>query len=306
VPDAYRQRLTDWVIRGNALFIIYGSGTTGDRFNSSLGELAGVTIEGDLPKSVSRAGYYSLNAVDDSHPIFSVFDHEAGQLPQIRFYALPQVRLEQHQRILMRLSGDHPGLVESSVGKGTVLTLLAPISPEYSDIVGHAFFVPFMSRTVEYLTRRLSSYEVNLEVGQSLQRGVVIKGAVSMPLIMQSPDSTETTIPPTESTGGLVYRPAPLTLPGVYRTSYLGSEVDRFALNVPAEEGDLGAVEPDQLATALNLPNWQTLDYEADPAKALAEIRHGRELWKYFLWLALILVAIEMLLARSQPEPEES
>jgi hypothetical protein len=305
LAETYVERLKTFVNRGRSLLITMGGSTDPDFFNSRWADLAGVVIDEPMKTNVSRAGYFALSSYETEHPVFSVFDTEDNTPPEIKFYTLPRVHTTDDARTLMLFSGDRPALVENSFGRGKLLTFTGPIDPALSDLAGHAFFVPFVSRCVEYLTSRLVGFDLDDFTGDRLSRSVVIRGSVSMPLQVLAPDSITNSVPPEENSGALVYRPPVTDLPGIYRTSYLGREVDRFALNVRPVEGDLAAVDIDQLAIALGVEDYQTLADGTQLATIVAEWRFGKELWQLFLWLAVILMVLEMLLARSRNREEE-
>ncbi|MBD3404492.1 VWA domain-containing protein, partial [candidate division GN15 bacterium] len=151
VPERYVDRLKLFTRRGNALFVVYGSNTDIDSFNRMWSEVTGVVYDQSINPNPSRAGFYTLGSMDMTHPVFSVFGFDQNEPPQIKFYTLPQLQLLEDTRTLMRFTGDRPALVERRFGSGRVLTFTGPTAPEYSDLVGHAFFVPFVSRVAEYL-----------------------------------------------------------------------------------------------------------------------------------------------------------
>lgn len=303
--EPYISRMRNYVSSGRALFLTYGPASETGFFNTTWAEISGVVIDEPLPVQVSRAGYYTIAGVETEHPVFEVFDFPGGKLPEVRFYGLPKLHLRDTARTLMRFSGDRPALIEHEYGRGQVLTLAGPIDPRYSDLAGHAFFVPLITRSVEYLTARLSRFDLDLTVGTAIRRSLPIADAVTMPLVMTTPDSGEFRITPETGSGRPTYQPQPVNEPGVYHVTYLGREVDRLTLNLPPDEGDLEAVDRDQLAVAIGADDYHTLDYEAQVKASLAQLRFGRELWPWFVWLAVILMAAEMLLARSRAAREE-
>jgi len=93
-------------------------------------------------------------------------------------------------------------------------------------------------------------------------------------------------------------------LPGIYRISYLGREIDRFAVNLDPAEGNLSATDVDQFASALGAREYQLLSQSRNLAAAISEMRFGKELWQIFLWAAVILLLSEMLLSRTAPTEE--
>lgn len=305
LAEPYFGRMRNYVASGRPLLLTYGPTSETGFFNANWAEVSGVVIDEPLPPQVSRAGYYTLAGVDTEHPIFEVFDFPEGALPEVKFYGLPKLHLRDTVRTLMRFSGDRPALIENQFGRGQVLTLTGPIDPRYSDLAGHAFFVPLITRSVEYLTTRLSRFDLDLTVGTAIRRSLPLTEAVTMPLVMTTPDSGEFRIMPETDSRSLTYQPYPVEWLGIYRVTYLGREVDRFALNLPPAEGDLETVDRDQLALAIGADKYHTLEYDDQVEASVAQLRFGRELWPWFVWMALIFMAAEMLLARSRAAREE-
>ncbi len=305
IGDSYIERLWSFVDRGKSLFVTYSADTDIDYFNSKWAQATGITFDQAAKKSFTRAGYYTFSSVNLEHPIFSVFGFREGRPPEVKFYTLPRLSVAGDTRVLLRFTGDRPALVENRYGNGHVLTFTGPMAPTFSDLTGHAFFVPFVSRIIEYLAADLSTVELKLLVGDPIVRSVNIRGSVQASLLLQTPDSSVYSIPPEEESDRLVFRPMPTDQPGIYRVSYLGQEVDRFALNINPAESDLTAVDSDQMKTALGLDESHQFEPGTDLAAAVSELRFGKELWQLLLWIVAGLLLAEMLLARGS-DTEES
>jgi len=300
------RRLKSYVRAGRPLMVTYSALTEGSFFNAELAELTGVTIEEGVPSAVSRAGFYTLDSYDPEHPILEAFQFTDGKLPLLKFYGLPKVAVGESATSIMQFSGNRPALVESEYDKGKVLTFLGPVEPTHSDIAGHAFFVAFTSRMVEYLTSSLSVVEFDRTVGERVVRRLDISDGLELAPVLIAPDSSERRIPIVEEAGRVTIALDDATLPGIYRVTHLGREVDRFALNLPTQEGTQDFVELDQLAAAVGASEFQVLEKPTQIATVIGEMRFGKELWSLFLWLAAILLAIEMLLARSKGVEESA
>ncbi len=306
LPETYVTRLRSFVRRGKSLLMTYDLSTDISEFNRRWSDVTGVAFDEAAPRDFSRAGYYTLETFKVEHPVFSVFRFEENEPPQIKFFTLPRARALDEGRTLAEFSGGRAALVLSMFGEGRVLTFTGPVLPLYGDLTGHAFFVPFVARMVEYLASDLSSYDVRLFSGESITRSIALKGSFSFSASLEviAPDSSMFNVPPVEDKGAFQIAPRPTDLPGIYRVSYLGREVDRFAVNVRPDEGNLTEVDFDQFGTALGSQNLHVLEGERDLSAAVAELRFGRELWHIFLWVAVVLLLFEMLLARSAPAPE--
>ncbi len=297
-------RLKVFVKAGQSLLITYSADTDLENFNADWSDISGVVIDEPMDKNFSGAGFYSIADIDNNHPVFSVFEFGKNQLPQARFFTLPRVHAQDRAKVLMRFSGDRPALVENKYGDGRVLTFCGPFSQAYTDLAAHAFFVPFMARLTEYLASRLSGYDMNLYTGSNLVRSISINGSLDRAIELVLPDSQVANIPPVEGTGAVTYNPAPLNLPGIYRAVFSGREIDRFALNIDPRECDLTPAPFEQFAKAVGAAEYHVLHMGQPLEASIAELRFGKELWQIFLWIAAILILLELLLSRSASAEE--
>jgi hypothetical protein len=302
---AYESRLKSAVRQGRALLVSYGRETDIGRFNQVWSEVTGVTFTEPVASAFTRVGYYTFQSVNIEHPIFSVFDFANNRPPEVKFYTLPKLIVRDDVRPLMVFSGDRPALVESSFGRGKVLCFTGPMAPDYSDLSGHAFVVPFVSRLAEYLASDLSAMDLRLFCGDKITRSLALTGSINYPLELLTPDSGRFSLAPEEEQGALIVRPRPVDQAGVYSLTYLGREIDRFAVNPPSAEGDLGAADPDQLYASLGVESGRLLETDRPIDQAIATFRFGREWWQVFLWLAVVIVVVEMLLARGASDKSE-
>ena len=298
-------KLKLFVKSGRSLFISYGEATDITSFNLNWGELTGVEFEAALDKNFSGAGYYSIGYVDINHPVFSVFNLDENKLPDLKFFTLPKTRTTGKSQVIMRFTGDRPALIENSYFSGRVLTFAGPMSPAYSDLAGHAFFVPFMARISEYLASQLSAVETELRTGSSLSRSFSASGALNQSIELVKPDSTVLYLAPEEGQGAVTYNVVAANLPGIYRAFFDRREVDRFAVNIDPLEGNLSAASPEQFAEASGIDNYHILNSSGVLQAEIAQFRFGKELWQLFLWIAAFLILIELLLSRSAPDREQ-
>lgn len=305
IPDGIRQRVEYFVQQGKSLWITFGSTLNKEQFNSGWSTLSGVTIEEASRLDFSRSGYYTLEKITPEHPIFSIFNVAENPLPEIKFFTLPKTTVANGTTVLAEFSGKRPALIEYPNGRGRVMTFTGLIDPKFSDIAGHAFFVPLANRTVEYLSAQLSSYDLALYTDGNIARTLTDPSATTNEIIMTTPDGNQYGVPPSEEGNSMLVRPRPTTVPGIYGLQSGGREIDRFAVNVNPAEGNLQEATITGMAAALGATKYSTLNGNATSmANVIAESRYGQELWQWFLWLAVILLFVEMLLSRSAP-PEE-
>jgi hypothetical protein len=91
---------------------------------------------------------------------------------------------------------------------------------------------------------------------------------------------------------------APLERAGLYR-AFAGARLrTSFAVNPDAREGDLAPLEESALVSAFPRGHARVLRAGDDLAARVRQARFGRELWREFVALALLLLAAESVLAR--------
>ena len=305
IEQVYAKRIQSFVERGTPLFIVYDGHGAIDEYNAIWSDLSGVRFSVKLNESFSRSGFYSLKSAEAEHPIFSVFDLVESKLPEIRFYTLARIKANDSATVLARFTGDHQALIEYNYGQGKVLSFLGPISPKYSDLSSSSFFGPFSIRILEYLSARLSSYDLDLTTGSVINRPVHSGTALTGSVEMISPDSSLYLLSPSESKGKVMVTASPIKQPGLYKLNYLSILLDQFAVNTDSKESDLTPVDIEQLATAVGADDFVTLTPRSDYSTTISEKRHGKELWQLFLWLAALLLLIEMIISRSTPAEDD-
>ncbi len=298
LAEGYVRRLKSFVTQGNSLFLIFGGTTEIDDFNNNWSDMAGVVFDEGLRQDFTRDGYYTFDNVDITHPIFSVFKFETDKLPELKFYTLPKLHTTKESNILAKFSGNRPAIVENRNGSGRVLTFTGPMAPQYSDLTGHAFFVPFISRITEYLASDLSGYDVHLFAGENISRTISVNLQMTASVEMITPDSQYYYLAPEEENGNLIFKPHPANQSGIYNVRYLGREIDRFALNINPDECDLVGVVDEQFADAIGADDYNLVQQNTNAASIISEFRFGKELWQIFLWLAVLFLVAEMLLSK--------
>ncbi len=297
-------RLNNFIRIGNSAYFTYDGNTDINYFNEKYSSLTGITYQSAVNKSPTRAGFYTWQSIDLSHPIFSVFDLEDDKPPEVKFWALPRMSADSDTRIILEFTGGQPALVEKNYGDGKVITFTGPMSPKFTDLVSHGFFVPMTARISEYLASDLSGFELKLFTDQNINRPLKLPGAITEPVQMTIPDSARYDIIPDDQNGTMILSARPTNLSGIYHIEYKGQEIDRFAVNVSEEETNLASVDADQFLLSLGGEQSKILEPNVVLAAAIAEFRIGRELWHIFAWLAALLLMAEMLLGRRQSAKE--
>lgn len=292
---------------GGGALITLGARTNAEYFNSNFGQKMGLTIQKSMPPEVSGAGYYTMERLDYEHPILKPFsDFQKKEIPTFKFFALPTVTEGQDNRKLAYFSNGSPAVVEDGFGLGRIILIAGAITPDYSDLASHSFFVPFIIRTMEYLSGNISSYELQNYIGQSVGRSLPASSADMGAIQLLTPDNRSYLLTGMEKGDRVVFDCRPIDIPGIYQLNAGDRTLDIFPANIPSAEGDLTAASYDQYGRAIGLTKYTVIPYNKSSATVVTESRFGRELWKIFLWAAAIVMAVEMFLSRDKSPSIES
>ena len=291
---------------GGGALITLGAKTSPEYFNSNFGQKMDLTIQKPIPPEVSGAGYYTMERLDYEHPILKPFsDFQKKEVPTLKFFALPTVAEGLDNRKLAYFSNGSPAVVEDRFGLGKIILIAGAITPDYSDLASHSFFVPFIIRTMEYLSGNVSSYELQGYVGKSVVRSVRAGSADMGAIQLLTPDNRAYMTAGTEKGDRIAFDCRPVEIPGIYQLNAGDRTLDIFPANIPLSEGDLTAASYEHYSRAIGLAKYTVIPYGKLSATVVTESRFGRELWKIFLWAAAIIMAVEMLFSRDKsPFPE--
>jgi len=325
-------RIVSAIRQGKGLLVFPGSGLNAVELNTDLIGPLGIppiALPGPLADDRENAGFIRFRAIDYAHPIFTGMferEHTAGgtqpaiESPRIRSAAT--LATGTTGSTLISLTDGRPFLREYQAGTGRVLLCAVDAGTEWSDFAVRGIFAPLLHRSILYLAMPQVAKD-EAHVGDPLTFQLLrSSGEISREYVLVSPSGTEERVTPRPrpGTGTLLFTSAPAEEPGLYRLRYGGSATDgdrsalqALAVHPNALESDLRPA-PDNLLAAF----WKRFGMEGQAVKKLdagdslvrqvEETRHGVELWRLFLTLAVGCALLEMLLARVIPTtvPEES
>jgi len=298
--DSIAERwLFEHMARGGGVVAILGKRTDVRYWNDVLpGEFgAGVIIE-----PVERRSGMRIAPAGVGHPLLAglVF----GERLIDDASAIRAFRAEPGSgEVVLELPGIGPLLSLTRPERGgRAAVLYTGLDATWSDLPTSGLLVPILHRTVRSLTgdRRVSMDTV---VGDDVM--LPFDASRSDAPMVERPDGTIVAAERLPGTaGGAVLRSATQT--GVYRlyagggedASGLGDAAALAAVNVPATESDLTPATTEEIGAALGGHEWMMLDAGTPLTDAVLVARHGRELWRVFVYAALVLVALEMWIAR--------
>ncbi|MCB1047651.1 MAG: BatA domain-containing protein [Calditrichaeota bacterium] len=239
---------------------------------------------------VKGPGNWRMGSPDLAHPLFHGL-LEPGREPRSpSFLRVLQLAGPDSARTVIPLADGSPLLLERRLGEGRVLLFTSSPAEGWSDLAHSGLFAPLMNRICFYLTRESGAAGGSLVCGASHALGSHAWPAGELRL--DGPDGTRLL----ESMGRGGPLLPPLAVPGFYSLIHDGDTLRTLALTPDFQDlarAELGAEELDRWSGR----SWNPAP--TDPAR-FGDERRGREIWRSLLVAALVLLGLEMWLARGR------
>ncbi len=225
------------------------------------------------PPTFGARDFESVAEADDSHPVSA----GALQWEGVSFYDHLAIELQDGDRVLIRLEGGMPLLVEHDFGLGRVLIFTSALDREWSNLSMEPEFIPWILGAIRYLS--------------GLRRTALEERVVGAPFNVSSagvqlfdPDG-EKVLSLAETLGGA---DVILEQVGFYEMKVAGQR-RLIAVNPDPRESD-----PRGMEDAL-IERWQSSSPRATRSEPgeLIEEEAQRALWPWFMALLLVLLIAE-------------
>lgn len=203
------------------------------------------------------------------------------------------------EKNIIRFLDSSPFLFETQQSKSKILVFTSAPSLSWNDFPLKSFFAPIINKIVYYYSIKLNEEkyfvgdEINIDLSKSISSQITIKkpnGLKELTNVDSLKDKTNLTYKNTQTKG--VYE--------FYSSEKLLSYAD---LNVDPRESLQDKFSTSEFEDYLKRIEFQgkffNLEKEDDFNKTIYESRFGTELWKYFLFIVLILAVAESLIARN-------
>ncbi len=290
--DAAVKRYLD---NGGRLFVSLGKQSDDQYWDRFLVETAGINVG----KAEGGSGQYIVwDGFDYEHPIFNVYSSDKNDRSRP---AIPQIQLGWYRNIgggiTLGSSADGAGLLVESTKK-PVIVYSSGFDFYSGDLPAHSFYLPFLVRSIEYLGSRDADIDLNGIVGEQFQWK--LKQNINGDIVLVSPSGGVENLFTVNTSIGYAVRLAEYGPPGIYSLESGNSKLGLIAFNVDPVESEPETISPDNITAALGA-KFKAIDPDSDLGIVVKEARFGRELWKEFLILALILLILESILGKTSP-----
>ncbi len=291
--------LTDHVQAGGGLMVILGNDVDLRNYNANLNQKLGLPVFSETIGTVgSRTSFVTIRNIDFSHPIFSgVFEQPPQEVESPQFYFALKMKLNpSHQSIIEFSTGD-PFLVESNFGSGRMMVFASALDPNWSDLYLKGLFVPLMNRAVMYLSGNANAANQSNLVDQPLS--AEISGVMNATdLRIETPDGKSVQVIPQLGDGTFKISFKETRQPGIYTLYGEDRLLARWPVNPDPAESNLATVDRGQLGQMIGEKTFVMVQNQEAIFSAIQNSRYGQELWRYFVAAALLVLVIEMLIAR--------
>ena len=289
------KRLESFVRNGGGLLIFPGKDFDIEAYNRLFAERLGLPgIRGIIETGDDIDSYLPFDFIDWGHPLFAgifLTNNDAVSSPKVKkYYALNDFKIGND---LISLEGNIPFLKEFRLGEGNIIMMLSAPLLDWNDFPLKGLWVPFVSRSVEYSMTGHSAFSDTVQVGSKLSFDLSLN-EVEKNLELLTPGGIKYNLLPAEKGGRLIAEFEETYVPGSYFLRADGEKIALKTVNVSEEE----------MAPEKDLDFYYRKFDAADvsrssPSKIKSDIiesRLGVELWRYFAFLALLLLIAEMAL----------
>ncbi len=244
-----------------------------------------------------EGAYQALQTVLPDHPMLSGLELK-GAFQSPRFFVSHRVRPARNTQPVLSFASGTPALLESRKGQGRAVLFASSVGANlgWSDAPLSGFFVPFVHRLSGYLAAGAFGHS-DYRVGQVVYRDM--RQDKAWEAVLQAPGREPKTIWPQQRGLQSVWPVGAVDVPGLWEIFARERLADRFAVQVDDREPDLTPVSMARLEALFGTDRLRVVDGEVDLKAAILSQRHGRELWRWVLGMALLAMAAEMLIARS-------
>lgn len=295
------ERLKSFVQSGGGLFVMPGENTTIASFQNLLNNIGlpqpSLLVDG----SGNEAMNISFSQVEYNHPIFqNLFAKDEKKniaSPDIYKY-FKSGTAEKGISIISLIDGSS-FLSEYKQGEGKIFLLNSAPVLNWTNLPLKSVFVPLINKSVFYLAAKDRGQQKYF-AGEPIQLN---QGkAVSSMIKIVKPENTEELLTVEEAGNNFIHFNNTQAA-GNYK--FLADEkiIEIVSINTDPKESVTEYITAGDFEDYLNDINFKgsflTVEKSEDPAQVVLQARFGSELWKYFLFFALLLALIEMAVARS-------
>ena len=288
--------LHEFVARGGGLIVFPGPQADMNFFNRRLlPGLIPIAITGVTGDLLNKKGFQRLLS-EGSHPLVDqLFPDLPADRPLFRvsYDLVPRGIVDP----LIYFEEGQLAMVSAIKERGRAVLMSFPLSLEWNDFPLRGMFAPLLHRLVRSLGG-VNVQKATYLVGQMVHRHLP-DTSIESTVHAESPSGKRFLLEPRQRKGRLYWTIPDIPYSGIWRVYADGALVDEFAVNLDARESQLQAADRTTVKETLGPKRVHLLDIGQELKPVVMAQRHGRELWREFLGLAVLLLLLELWIARA-------
>ncbi len=295
-------KLKEYSINGGGLLIAPGSKTDLASYQKLLSEMGLPSPSSLVGKIGGQTNLFLFESTDLNHPVFQdIFTNKEKtkiESPDILSYFRLNTQGKGQSIITMQDGSSFLG--EYRLKNGRIFLLNSAPILTWNNFPIKGIFVPLINKSILYLASK-DKNEGNILAGNDFD--IDIRGRSVSQLKVIRPDNTEDFISLDQKDGNAVVKYKKSHLTGNYKILTGSKMIDEISVNADPLESKVQYLEKQDIENYLNKINFKGklffLNREENISDAVIKARFGSELWKHFLFIALVLAFVEMLVARN-------
>ncbi|MFQ5629106.1 MAG: BatA domain-containing protein [bacterium] len=291
---SHLQALKNFVQSGGGLLIAAGDKIDKAFYNRFFDSISPAKIIKPARERIDRSGGDILLISNINHLAVDAFSNPLNSdLSVARFYQHWRVEAHQSAQVLATFGDSSPAILATTAGRGKVVLFTFPLDAEWSDLPIQSSYLPLLHTMLAYIQPSKEKARF-VQVGQPLYLGDVF--TPNTPMRITTPDEIESTW----QAENLIY--SGTSLPGMYHFRQ-GSLSKNVAVNLTPEESETQLLLPEAFLANIDDGSEQTIIDKAQHASSIPdrEAESEQKLWRLLLFVTIILIVSESLLANRTP-----
>jgi hypothetical protein len=295
-------RLNSYLYNGGSILLMPGSKSTLKGFQKISGGLKIPVPLYAIGNINSTNNIIKFDKIDFDHTIFRNLyaDREKKNIESPEIYFHFKTNTQGKGESIISLLDGSAFLSEYKIGRGKVLAFNTAPVLDWSNFPLKSIFAPLINKSVYYLATKNQGQNEYFAGGSAL---IDLSNNASPQIKIERPDKTNDYIDLQDQANTNYYEYKKTDFAGNYKV-YSGSNIlTEFSVNVDPHESVIKYLSNSEFEEYLKKINFKgkfiNVGKNEDPAKVILKSRFGSELWRYFLFIVLILALIEMAVARN-------
>lgn len=208
-----------------------------------------------------------------------------------------------YSQIIISLQNDKPALLTSDFKQGKTYLFTFPFSSDFSNFMLNPIFVPTLYNIALYNQRNSKLYyTIGENKNISLSNEITLAGKDNLRLTNSEMEYDMLLYNPNIASGNQIIFPSNLSRSGFYDLIQNEVKINSIAANYSRSESALEKYTFEEISSQIRTSQFKNVNLfdhdQEEISKFIDNLYLGKQLWKFFLLSALILLAIEIFLLR--------